>query len=345
MESVRALATASPASRVPVSMLEHSSQFIAPGSFSGNGTVTMQNPVHSEPTQSPREFLIAGCGYTGLRFARKIQAQGHSVYAFTRSADTAQCFSECGIQPLLADLSKPLTSLPLPNPDVVLWSVGFDRTAGVSRRSVWIDGLQRMLDALPAANKPRNFVLTSSTSVYGDHDGEEVDESVPPSPASEAGQICLEAESLLADFAAHQGDHATILRLSGIYGPARLLRRLEDLRSNRPIPADPDAWLNLVHVDDIVQLLDYVCSTPGAAPLINVACSKTPTRQLYYNTLAELTSCPPPVFSTSPQKRTSGRQSAGNRKIVSAIRSQLPVQFLYEDISAGLRHALQHTDL
>ncbi len=289
-----------------------------------------------------RQILIAGCGYTGKRLADHWVAQQHRVAAITRSEQHAVQFRAAGIQPLLADLARAET-LPYPgDPDVVVWAVGFDRSSADSRRAVWIDGLQRLLDALPRRQQPRRLLLTSSTSVYGDHEGRELDESVAPSPQSEAGQVCLEAEERLRQFAATNSDTAVILRLSGIYGPGRLLRRMEDLQQNRPSPADPEAWLNLVHVDDIVRLMHVLafCDEPPA--LINVAGSRTPTRREYYSTLAELTGAPAPVF-TMPAPAPSGRQPSGNRRITSYVRPELPLAFQFEDIRSGLAHCLQHS--
>lgn len=289
----------------------------------------------------PRQILIAGCGYTGKRLADHWVAAKHQVSAFTRSEQHAAEFRAAGIQPLIADLAE---SAPLPDPgdpDVVVWSVGFDRTSGSSRQAVWIDGLQRLLDSLPRRQQPRRLLLTSSTSVYGDHHGKDLDESVKPSPQSDAGQVCLDAEELLRKFAAATSDTAVILRLSGIYGPGRLLRRLEDLQQNRPIPADPDAWLNLVHVDDIVRLMHVLAFCDQPPELINVAGTETPTRREYYSTLADLTGSPPPVFAVAAES-SAGRQPSGNRRVTSSVRSALPLSFQFEDIRSGLEHCLQH---
>ena len=285
--------------------------------------------------------LIAGCGYTGLRAARVWQARGLFVSAVTRSEHKAAEFRRDGLQPLVLDLASGEPWPVLPPADVVLWSVGYDRSSGSDRRAVWIHGLQRFLKALQPAKTPRRLILTSSTSVYGDCEGLEVDESTVPAPSQEGGQVCLEAEQLLKEFAAHSGDTSVILRLSGIYGPHRLLRRLEDLRAGSPISARGDEWLNLVHVDDIVRTLDHVafCKTPPA--LMNVVSAAGQTRRQYYETLAELALTPAPIFNASAAVPATGRQRGGNRRVVSRVRLTCGISFAYEDCRKGLQQALE----
>ena len=65
--------------------------------------------------------------------------------------------------------------------------------------------------------------------------------------------LCLEAENVLK--ASQFGPSAVILRLAGIYGPGRLLRRTKDLLAGNPIVAPKDNYLNLIHVDDAAAIV------------------------------------------------------------------------------------------
>ena len=292
------------------------------------------------PATSTPSILIAGCGYTGLRAAQLWQSRGLSVTAISRSPDRATLFRNLGLQPLVLNLAEHSALPELPPADVVVWCVGYDRSSGTSRRAVWIDGLDRFLHALPPATTPRRLILTSSTSVYGDSSGLEVNETTPPHPSQEGGQVCLEAEHLLTTFAQQSGDNAVILRLAGIYGPDRLLRRLEDLQKGIPIAAHPDEWLNLVHVDDIVRTLDHVafCQSPPA--LMNVVSTPGQTREQYYQSLATLANAPAPVFHPAAERSETGRGRSGNRRVTSVVRSACGLTFQFDDCNQGLRHAL-----
>ncbi|MEN9556416.1 MAG: hypothetical protein RLZZ232_2702 [Planctomycetota bacterium] len=292
------------------------------------------------PATSNPSILIAGCGYTGLRAAQLWQSRGLSVTAISRSQDRAALFRHLGLQPLVLNLAEPAAWPEFPAADVVVWCVGYDRSSGTSRRAVWIDGLSRFLQALPPATTSRRLILTSSTSVYGDSSGLEVNETTPPQPSQEGGQACLEAEQMLTSFAQQSGDVSVILRLAGIYGPDRLLRRLEDLHKGIPIAAHPDEWLNLVHVDDIVKALDHVafCNSPPA--LMNVVSAPGQTREQYYQALATLANAPAPVFNPAAERPDTGRGRSGNRRVTSVVRSGCGLTFQYDDCHLGLQHAL-----
>lgn len=292
--------------------------------------------------------LIAGCGYVGHRVAQSWTAAGIQTFACTRGAAKAEQIAADGIRPIQMDLSSPENWPELPAIDVLLWSVGFDRSAGADRTKVWIDGLRELLSRIRFRTEHGRVIYTSSTGVYGDSGGDEVDEETVACPDSEGGKACLAAEQIVREFAGTTGHTATVLRLAGIYGPDRLLRRIVDLHNGTPITSPPDDWLNLIHVDDIVRTVDAVANHSGSSiiPIMNVVAANSVTRRTYYTTLAELVSAPGPVFEasslTESTKARSGRGS-GNRRVISRIRSTLDVQFCFDDVRAGLQDALRRS--
>jgi nucleoside-diphosphate-sugar epimerase len=299
-----------------------------------------------------QRILIAGCGYLGQRVAVRLLSRGCDVFAMTRSQGRAAMFSRLGMTPIVYSASGDRLS-DLPVVDIVLWSVGYDRSA--DRQLAWTDGLLRLLTSLPDVSALQRICLTSSTGVYGDHEGHDVDEGTPVNPTSEGGIGCTHLEALLQEFCRTQNVHTSVFRLAGIYGPDRLLRRVSELRSGIPISAEPDHWLNLIHVDDAAMVVDSVmaASAPDAArpfeppQLMNVVAAKSVTRRDYYSTLARLIDAPEPVFtlggSADPAQRRQRRN--GNRRILSRVRPLLPVSFLFDDHEIGLEHAVRYSDL
>lgn len=294
---------------------------------------------------TPSTALIAGCGYVGLRVARLWTQVGICTFAITRTDEKTKLLREDGISPIVADLSGSHELSNLPDADVVLWSVGFDRSAGVTRESAWIDGLRKLLAGLPERATPRRILYTSSTSVYGDGNGGDVDEGTLPSPASESegGRTCVAAENILRGFAAQTGTIVSILRMAGIYGPDRLLRRISDLREGLPLTKEPDEWLNLVHVDDAVSAIDTVsrCEQPPA--LMNAVAAGSVTRRTYYSILARLINAPPPVFEIAGARPTQNQRRGGNRRVISRVRSLLPITFQFDDCESGLKNAIERS--
>ena len=247
--------------------------------------------------------LVVGCGYLGERVARRWVDAGFRVIATTRRETRAAALRERGITPALVDVTaaEPGWANLFADagvPETVFWGVGFDRTAGATHRDVHVAGLRRLLDALvaarPVGSTPR-VILSSSTGVWGDEGGGMVDESTPTNPSREAGRVLIEAETLLA---AHPAGPGTALRFAGLYGPDRL-PRIADLKAGLPIAADPDSWLNLVHIDDAAAVVCTVADAASPRGLYVVADGHPVRRRDWYGTLAKLTGSPEPHWDTA----------------------------------------------
>lgn len=290
----------------------------------------------------PEIAIVVGCGYVGSRVAALWNKRGMKVFVVTRSEAKSQQLSATGFVPIVADISNSDVMLLLPDCDVLLWSVGFDHASGVKRESVWIEGLERVLNALPTRTSPRRILYTSSSSVYGDGKGQTVDETTAPNPATEGGEACLAAEQLLQRYSGQQKTFVSILRLAGIYGPERLLRRMSDLKNAVPITSSPEGWLNLIHVDDAVRAIDAVSRHESPPPLLNVVAANSVSRRTYYESLASLADAPPPVFEQAhPAAQSAKSRGGSNRRVVSCVRPLLDLKFEYDSIADGLRNAIQ----
>tara|TARA_R110002111_G_scaffold247140_4_gene310151 strand:+ start:46630 stop:47544 length:915 start_codon:yes stop_codon:yes gene_type:complete len=301
--------------------------------------------------------LIIGCGYVGLQVAQKWREQGHTVSALTRSETRAEEFRSRGIQPVMGDITQPESLQKLPEADTVLYAVGFDRSANQSRHEIYVTGLDHVLTEIKGRTK--KIIYLSSTSVYGQSAGEWIDETSPCEPQRENGQICLEAEQLFEKQgllpAGKQRGTATavILRLAGIYGPQRLLARMEQIRAGEPLQGSPDAYLNLIHVTDIVNTI-LKCDTDIQMESHYLVSDSCPiTRQEYYQTLARLLNAPFPRFSVDEpaqpvlksNRAHSTERAAGLNKRCSnlRLRGDLGVKLVYPTIKEGLPQAIENT--
>jgi nucleoside-diphosphate-sugar epimerase len=262
--------------------------------------------------------LIVGCGYLGTRVAELWRDQGHEVFAVTRRPERAAELRALGLSPLRGDVLSPDSLQCLPRVDTVLYAVGLDRSAGVSMRRVYVGGLEHVLDHLPA---PGRIIYVSSTSVYGQTGGEEVDETAATEPLDEAGRVVLAAERLLRA----RSPGAIVLRFAGIYGPGRLLR-LRDLEAGRPLGTDPAKWLNLIHVADgaAAVLAAEALGQPGMT--CNVSDGHPVQRRDLYTHLAGLLHAPPPDFAPppdAPRARDLANRRITNRRLCGELRLEL----------------------
>lgn len=280
--------------------------------------------------------LILGCGYLGLRVARRWQAEGHAVIAATRDGQRAEQLRQMGIEPLLLDVTRPETLCGLPQADTVLYAVGYSAEGGKTRREVYVDGLRNVLAVLPPPTG--KFLFISSTGVYGDAGGGWVDEETPCHPLREAGQAFVEAEQLLL---AHPvGRQAVILRLAGIYGPDRVIHR-RDLLAGKPIAVASDAWLNLIHVDDAVEAI-LAAERKAVPPRVYLVSDGHPTdRRSFARCVAARLGLGEPVFQEIPPGTTSGRHDGSSKRVANArMVRELGVALKYADFNAGVAASL-----
>lgn len=278
--------------------------------------------------------LIFGCGYLGRRVARAWREAGHEVHAVTRSAAKADELAASGIHPWIADVCDAQSLTKLPEVDVVLHAIGYDRSSGKSQEEVTCGGVRNLLNSIH--DRYRRFIQISSTSVYGQSAGEWVDETSECQPVLTGGQLALAAEKLVR--AAHPpgcGQSFVILRLAGIYGPDRLLSRIDSLRAGQPLSGSGDAWLNLIHVDDAATAVVRAALLNDIEGEFVIVDDQPLSRREYFEQLARLVEAPQPQFDqTLPSKRGSGglNKRCSNRK----ARQELGWVPAYSSAATGL---------
>ena len=300
-----------------------------------NDTVASSFTATSKPpstTRSAATRLVVGCGYLGTRVARRWLAAGDRVFGITRSPARAAELAAIGITPVVCDVTSDPNSPPwetlreLPPCDTVFWAVGFDRTRGTTHRDVHVAGLARLLDALQGS--PR-VILSSSTGVWGDEGGGVVTEETPTNPSREAGHVLVEAESLVRR---HPKGPGVALRFAGLYGPDRL-PRLDDLRAGRPIAADPESWLNLIHIDDAAAVVCAVAAAATPGTLYVVSDGHPVLRRDWYGHLAAITGSPSPTWEPSMPKARGG---ADKRVDPALLFRDLPIALAHPDSLRGI---------
>jgi nucleoside-diphosphate-sugar epimerase len=268
--------------------------------------------------------LIVGCGYLGIRVAAELLKRGERVLGTSRRARRAEEFGVSGIETIVLDVFQP-DPVEIPEFDRLVYCVGFDRTVGHSRREVYVDGLTRFLQRLEG--RRFQFVYAGSTSVYGQNDGSTVIEDDPTVPDHEAGQVCLAAEII----AVARG--ASVLRLAGLYGPGRIIRRAA-LLAGEPIVGDAEKAVNLIHIDDAAT--SVIAALDGGKPsrVYNVADDRPVSRRELYTLTAACLGAPAPTFR--PLEDESGRAEADRRIGNRRMKEELGVRLRYPDVTTGI---------
>jgi nucleoside-diphosphate-sugar epimerase len=282
--------------------------------------------------------LIVGCGYLGRRVGRLLSARGDRVLGTTRKADRTRELAAWGIEAVLADVLDPGSLDRLPSADRAIYCVGFDRSAGVPIRSVYVDGLRhalgRMLDRVP------KLVYVGSTGVYGQNDGGWVVEDSPVDPRTESGRACLESESVVRAYDREGGLASTILRFSGLYGPGRIIRR-EGLLRGDVIAGDPDKWLNLIHIDDAAAVAVSALERGRSGSLYLASDDRPVHRSEFYALAAESLHAPAPRFEPpGPGSPEAGLEDSNKRVSNRRMHAELGPKLIHPDITTGVPAAI-----
>jgi nucleoside-diphosphate-sugar epimerase len=292
--------------------------------------------------------LVFGCGYLGLRVARRWRGAGRHVMAVTRSEDCSLELAREGLFTIGADVTQPqslacLSELPElggRRVDCVLFAVGYDRSPGQCIERVYAGGVQNVLAALPRS--VIRFIYISTTGVYGSGDGGWVDEHTPPDTQRDGGRASLAAEQLLA---AHPiGANSVILRLAGLYGPDRV-PYIDALRAGQPIAAPTHGYLNLIHVDDAAAAVLAADRLPGFDDGPRVYCisdGQPVERGEYYREVARQIGAPAPKFIEPDANSPRSARAESNRRVRNTrMLNELNVNLAYPDYRAGLAAILE----
>ncbi|AAZ19603.1 possible nucleoside-diphosphate-sugar epimerase [Psychrobacter arcticus 273-4] len=177
----------------------------------------------------------------------------------------------------------------------------------------------------------QRVVFISSTGVYGQDNGEWIDEdTVPMLPEREASQVILQAEQALQQVF---HDRAIIIRPSGIYGRARLMR-VRKAKEPQKQPIAAGAWTNRIMDSDLVNIIAKVLTIKAPKP-IYIATDYLPVTSFALTTwLSEQLDEALPVLDDKNSVMTGKR-----------LHSNIPLSWLmYPDWQIGYQDILRHQD-
>ncbi len=197
-------------------------------------------------------LLIAGCGDVGSRLGTQLHAAGWQVYGLRRSV---AALPE-GIIPVAGDLNAADCPAQWPHGplDYLVYAAAATDHDEAGYRRAYVDGLRNTLGWLEERGQsPKRLIFVSSSGVYAQDGGVWVDEQSPAEPTRFSGSVMLEAE----DVARNSGIPATVVRLTGIYGPGREWL-LKQVRMGYRVVSEPPLYANRLHADDCAGLLAFL---------------------------------------------------------------------------------------
>lgn len=279
-----------------------------------------------------KTLLSFGHGFSARALADLLVPQGWRIIGTTRSADKLEGIAATGVEPLLwpgSDVSALLREAPY-----LLISAG----PGPDGDPV-LNALQKEIATVAPHLTWAGYL--STTGVYGDHQGDWVDESTPLTPATKRGQARVEAE---ARWQAIEGLPLHIFRLAGIYGPGRGPFAKVRKGTARRIIKEGQVF-SRIHVEDIAQALALSMARPDPGAIYNLCDDDPAPPQDVIGHAAELLGLPLPEaidFETAEMTPMARSFYAESKKVRNdRIKAELGWQPKYPDYRSGLAAMLE----
>ncbi|WP_194097735.1 SDR family oxidoreductase [Marivivens aquimaris] len=275
-------------------------------------------------------LLSFGHGYSAQALT-DILPEDWRVIGTTRKAEKIETLKAQGVEP-------------------VIWP-GSDLTAALDDATHLLISAAPSEDGDPVLNELRDEIAKrrdqfawvgylSTTGVYGDHNGDWVDESADLTPATKRGQLRVMAETdwRSMDVPLH------IFRLAGIYGPGRgPFSKVRSGSARRIIKKEQ--VFSRTHVEDIAQVLLASINRPNPGTAYNVCDDDPAPPEDVIAYAAELLGMPiPPAedFETAEMTPMARSFYAESKKVRNdRIKDELGVVLIYPDYRAGLDDLLK----
>lgn len=229
---------------------------------------------------------IIGLGWLGFPLAKKLVEKRVKVKGSVRSEEKKNQAQVAGIATIVLDVSLDQENNPssfFEDCSVAIITIPPSKTTFNSYQS-------SILKACSFFSENCQFIFTSSTSIYAEHVINAYEDSKILSDYNYTSQLFLTEKALQRKFK----ERITILRLGGLFGenrnPAKQLTGKTDLKN-------PDAPINIVHQDDVVEVIVQLIESKIGGEIFNVCCDNHETRKEFYTKQCQKLNLALPSFS------------------------------------------------
>jgi len=183
----------------------------------------------------------------------------------------------------------------------------------ISITSKNIVSYKRLLSQLEKSTV-RSIIFISSTSVYLS-----ANEIVTEDSLVDTDHPLIAIENL---FISNSSFNTTVVRFGGLFGYSR---KPGNFFKSGKVVADPDNYVNMIHRDDCIQIIDNIITRKSWNQIFNACADGHPTKRDFYTKSAMDIGASPPNFSDSGKSPY---------KIVSSakLKKMLGIEFLYNDL-------------
>ena len=282
-------------------------------------------------------ILIVGCGDVGQRAVPWL-CRRFKVYALTRNPRQHERLRILGATPIPGDLDEPDSLY---------------RIAGLADHVLHLApppnaGLRdtRTRHLLPRLGRIKSLVYVSTSGVYGDCAGAQIDETQRLDASTPRAKRRVDAETILRKWARQSHTRLAILRAPGIYAANRL--PLARLSAGTPaLIASDDVYTNHIHADDLARLVVTALFRGAALRVFNASDDSELKMGDYFDQVAQAFDLPaPPRLARDKLASVVGPQmlsfmNESRRLINQRVKAELGFRFDYPTTASGITAAVR----
>jgi nucleoside-diphosphate-sugar epimerase len=279
-----------------------------------------------------------GCGDVGQRVAALLPRSVCKL-ALTSSSTRVDSLRQVGVMPLLGNLDVPAS---------------LRRLAGISSRVIhlapppsegWTDPRTRALTAvLSRRSTPAALVYGSTSGVYGDCQGDWIDEVRSLAPDTPRARRRVDAESRIRFLGRTAGVRTAILRIPGIYAADREggTPRARLLKGTPVLQPHDDVYTNHIHANDLARACIAAMWKGRPQRIYNVNDDTQLKMGDYFDLAADLYGLPRPPrvsregASTQLPLMLLSFMSESRRMVNRRMKQELGVRLRYPTVERGL---------
>ncbi len=280
-----------------------------------------------------KTLFCFGYGFSARRLGARLKAKGWRIAATARSPEKAEALRAEGVEAHLWPVASLAEAWPGEVHVLISAAPGEDGDPVLAQHREEITAL---------ADRIAWLGYLSTTAVYGNRDGGEVDETSDLKPASKRGARRVEAEAAWLSLAPAVPVH--VFRLAGIYGPGRgPLEKVRAPDAKRVIK--PGQVFGRIHIEDIANTCIASMARPNPGAAYNVTDDLTCPPQEVLDHAATLLGIPPPPavdFETAEMSAMARSFYGENKRVLNdRIKDELGVRLTYPTYREGLKADLE----
>ncbi len=241
-----------------------------------------------------------GCGDVGMRVVKQLGRRWRVLVLTSSPARVAE-LRAAGVTPLLGNLDTKASLMRLAALAPFVLHLAPPPNHGNSDSRT-----RNLLGALARGGVVQRLIYASTTGVYGDAQGQWVDETRALAPLTARAKRRVDAESVVRRMGRVHGACASILRIPGIYALDREGGNpIDRVRQATPVlVADEDVYTNHIHADDLARACIAALFRGATQRVYHVSDDSHQLMGDYMDFVADLAALPRPPRITRAQAQS-----------------------------------------